>query len=96
MVVTAAEPTAEMGVIQDRVGTPFRCTVQAPQKLLPQPNLVPFKSSTSRSTQSKGICGSAERLCALPLTWIVNCTLPPKLYGQSARGSKAKSRFILA
>ena len=74
MVVTDAEPTAAMGVTQERVGTPFKCTVQAPQKLLPQPNLVPFKSSTSRSTHSNGICGSASSACAFPLTWIVYCT----------------------
>src|SRR3984957_4796179 len=96
MVVIGAVPTDDTCVTQDRTGALFKCTVQAPQKLLPQPNLVPFKSSKSRSTQSNGICGSASTSRALPLIRSVNSEVIPssEFYGQSARGSKLKSRFI--
>ena len=44
---------------QERTATPPRCTVQAPQSPLPQPNLVPVRPSSSRMTQSSGIDGIA-------------------------------------
>ena len=43
------------GSTQERVAVPSRCTVHAPHTAMPQPNLVPVMSSTSRSTQSSGI-----------------------------------------
>ena len=39
MVATAAPPTVEIGVRQERVASPSRWTVQAPQSPTPQPNL---------------------------------------------------------
>src|SRR6266568_4079296 len=41
---------------------------QAPHWAMPQPNLGPFTSSTSRNTQSRGISGSTSALRFLPLT----------------------------
>src|SRR5882724_9441831 len=35
---------------------------------MPQPNLGPFTSSTSRNTHNRGISGSTSTLCFLPLT----------------------------
>jgi hypothetical protein len=46
-----------MGVMQERVASPLMCTVQAPHKAIPHPNLVPVMFRTSRSTQSNGISG---------------------------------------
>src|SRR6185369_4584803 len=45
---------------------PSTCTVQAPHRPCPQPNLVPVKPSSSRITQSSGVPGSAWALTALP------------------------------
>src|SRR5215470_771242 len=67
MVVTLFPATLEIGVPQERVGTPLICTVHAPQSCRPQPNLVPVKLNVSRSTQSNGICGETSTLCRFPL-----------------------------
>jgi hypothetical protein len=44
--------------------------VQAPHRPEPQPNFVPVSFNCSRTTQSKGVSGSASTLDVLPL--IVN------------------------
>ena len=71
MVVTFLSPTAEIGVTHDLVATPSIWTLQAPHWAIPQPNLVPVMPRTSRSTQSRGIVGSAFTSLAWPLTLIV-------------------------
>ena len=58
-------------VMQERIGAPSICTVQAPHSAMPQPNLVPVMPSTSRSTQSSGVSPSTSTLCVLPLTLMV-------------------------
>ena len=55
MVVTVRSPTALTGSTHDRAGPSPTCTVQAPHWAMPQPNLVPVRPSTSRSTQSSGM-----------------------------------------
>src|SRR6185436_9679201 len=57
-------------------GSPFRCTVHAPQSAAPQPNLVPVMPSVSRSTQSSGVFGSTLTCLALPLTVRLIMNLP--------------------
>ena len=42
----------------ERIGLPSICTVQAPHCAMPQPNFVPVRPTTSRSTQSSGVSGS--------------------------------------
>src|SRR2546427_8696865 len=64
----AAAPTV---VEQERAGSPFRCTVQAPQSAMPQPYLVPVMSRWSRSTHKRGVSGSASVCMRLPLTFRV-------------------------
>src|SRR5690606_42073759 len=62
-----------MGVLQERMGLPLTCTVQAPQSAMPQPNLVPVSFSSSRSTQSNGVSGSTSsnnRSCPLIIIFI--------------------------
>ena len=71
MVATAAAPTAETGVKQERTALPSRWTVHAPQSPAPQPNLLPFKSSSSRSTQRSGVSPSTSTVCFAPFTSIV-------------------------
>jgi hypothetical protein len=70
MVVIADVPMLSIGVTQERMATPSRCTVQAPHSAMPQPNFVPVMPSTSRNTQSSGVSPSTSRLCVLPLTLI--------------------------
>jgi hypothetical protein len=66
MVVTCFGPTVDTGFMPARVGTPLRCTVQAPQ-----PNLVPTRPSVSRSTQSSGVSGVTSMLRVSPLMFSV-------------------------
>src|SRR4030088_232705 len=62
--VTICLPAAvAMEVWQERVAAPSTWTVQAPQSPIPQPYFVPVMLSRSRSTQSKGISGSASTVC---------------------------------
>src|SRR5262245_21713331 len=63
MVVMRAWPTLETGTWHERVGSPSRCTVQAPHWATPQPYLVPVNPSASRSTQRSGMSAgtSADR-----------------------------------
>ena len=74
MVVIFFPPTADTGVTHERVGVPSRCTVQAPHSAMPQPNLVPVRPTTSRSTQSKGISGDTSTVWSLPLIFNVTMT----------------------
>src|SRR5262245_41441063 len=77
MVVMSAPATADTGVTHERVATPFTCTVQAPQCAPPQPNLVPFMSNTSRSTQSSGISLGTSTVVDFPLTLNVTGMIGP-------------------
>src|SRR5437868_8213420 len=60
--------TPETGVWQDRMALPFRCTVHAPQKPMPQPNLVPFMSRVSLNTHRRGISAGASTVVDFPLS----------------------------
>ena len=55
------------GVMQERVGRPSTCTVQAPHMPMPQPNLVPVRPTSSRITHSSGVSSSASTVTARPL-----------------------------
>src|SRR5262245_21721033 len=79
MVVMSAPATADTGVTHERVATPFTCTVQAPQCAPPRPNLVPFMSRTSRSTQSSGISFGTSTVVGFPLTLNVTGIVGPFL-----------------
>src|SRR5271154_1354367 len=68
MVVTDLPFASLIAVTQDRMASPSRCTVQAPQAATPQPNFVPVSPRTSRRYQSTGIDGSPSNDCAWPLT----------------------------
>ena len=46
MVVTCLPATDAKGVTQERTAMPSTCTVQAPQRAMPQPNLVPGRPAT--------------------------------------------------
>ena len=68
----APSASADTGVKHERIGAPSTCTVQAPHKLMPQPNFVPLSSSSSRNTQSNGVFGSTSTLRLSPFTFKVN------------------------
>src|SRR5262249_15733220 len=74
---------ADSGVWQERVACPFKCTVHAPHRDMPQPYLVPVMLRWSRSTHSRGVSGSASTGIFLPLTVRVTmgkpCGSPPLL-----------------
>src|SRR6478672_6588349 len=67
MVVIFLPAASAAGVLQERTGLPSTCTVQAPQRAIPHPNLVPVRPRVSRRTQSSGVEGSASTLRAWPL-----------------------------
>src|SRR5213596_3548837 len=72
MVVIAPPAAAATVVWHERTALPRRCTVHAPHWPRPQPNLVPRRSSTSRSTQSSGMSAGTSTVKDLPLTLSVN------------------------
>src|SRR5260370_28395200 len=78
IVVISAPTTAPTGTTHDRIASPFRCTVQAPQSAAPQPNLVPVSPRTSRRYQRTGISGSPsnERSTPFTLNWIIESPPP--------------------
>src|SRR3954463_4077505 len=61
-------PAASLSEVwQDRTASPFRCTVQAPQRPAPQPNFVPVICNCSRMTQSSGVSLDASTDIFRPL-----------------------------
>src|SRR2546425_12352415 len=82
MVVICLLAAALTLVEQERAGSPFRCTVQAPQSAMPQPYLVPVMLRRSRSTHRSGVSGSASTCMRLPLTFRV--IIEELLKGKSA------------
>src|SRR5688572_19429693 len=90
MVVIFASPTEETGVTQERTGLPLMCTVQAPHRPMPQPNLAPFSSSSSRSTQSSGVSASTSTVRCSPLTLMVWLM---RYLGMRGRFARAKPNF---
>src|SRR6266851_10418742 len=71
IVVIALPAAALTGVTQERIAWPPRCTVQAPQSAIPQPNFVPVMPSTSRNTHKRGVSPSTSTVRSIPLTLIV-------------------------
>src|SRR5882672_790549 len=68
MVVISAPPTSFMAVVQERMASPFWCTVHAPQSDIPQPNFVPVSPATSRRYHSSGMSGSPSNVLSFPFT----------------------------
>src|SRR6267143_4225695 len=60
MVVIFLPAAWDAGVKHERIGAPSKCTVQAPQSAMPQPNLVPVMPRWSRSTHNNGVSGAAS------------------------------------
>ncbi|MNT33730.1 hypothetical protein D3C72_1696720 [compost metagenome] len=60
IVVMLCPATAATGNWQERTATPSRCTVQAPHRPMPQPNLVPVSFKWSRNTHNKGMEGDVS------------------------------------
>src|SRR5438552_19003164 len=67
MVVTFLPWAAEIGVTHERIGAPSRCTVHAPHRAMPQPNLVPVSPSSSRSVHKSGVSSGTSTSTRLPL-----------------------------
>src|SRR5262245_20972507 len=68
MVVIAAPVMSLIALTQDRIASPFLCTVQAPHSAMPQPNFAPVSFNSSRRYQSNGISGSPSNERSIPLT----------------------------
>src|SRR5262249_39274834 len=81
-----------------------RCTVQAPQRATPQPNLVPFMPRRSRKTHSNGMSGDASPVGESTLifngtmidlhSWMTSMSTRPisdKVYHRAALRGRANS-----
>src|ERR1700704_150411 len=77
MVVIFFPATAATGVTHERIGCPSSCTVQAPQSAIPQPNLVPVRPTTSRSTHKTGMSAGTSTVTSRPLMFRVAMTDSP-------------------
>src|SRR5271170_5022759 len=66
MVVIFFPATLEIGVMHERAASPLICTLHAPQSAIPHPNFVPVIFNVSRSTHSRGICGSSSTVVDFP------------------------------
>src|SRR5438445_4651996 len=71
MVVIFLPVAAATGVTHERIGCPSSCTVQAPQSAIPQPNLVPVRPTTSRSTHRIGMSAGTSTVTSRPLMFRV-------------------------
>src|SRR5262249_6075177 len=59
---------SETWVWHENARLPSICTIQAPHRPVPQPNLVPVSFSPSRITHNNGVAGGASVDAALPFT----------------------------
>jgi len=94
MVVMAWPTAALAGITQDRLGMPSKCTVHAPQRATPQPNLVPFVPSTSRKTHSSGMSGGTSSFWDFPLILSVTIVLASRYCARFVR--IARNRFLVS
>src|SRR5215470_9556648 len=81
-VITCLLATVDTGVWQERTARPSRWTVHAPHRPAPQPNLVPFRLSTSRITQSNGMSAGTSTVADFPLTVKVKAILETPQLGR--------------
>src|SRR5450830_1787521 len=97
MVRTERPASALAGTTQERMATPSTSTVQAPQDATPQPNLVPVRPSSSRSTHSRGMSGGASNSVSWSLTrsFMVSPAFLGAWGGLGGGGVAAKSHFVL-
>src|SRR5258707_11790046 len=68
MVVTALPATCDTWVWHEKARLPSMCTMQAPHRPVPHPNLVPVSFNPSRITHNNGVSRGASLDAALPLT----------------------------
>src|SRR5215471_11121968 len=87
MVTTCFPATSDIAMLQERIASPLRCTVQAPQSATPQPNFVPVRPSSSRKYHMRGIDGSPSNVRPCPLT--VTLTIRPSAGGSFASRAAA-------
>src|SRR5262249_20161537 len=93
MVTMFFPATSDIGMLQERIASPLRCTVQAPQSATPQPNFVPVKPSSSRKYHMSGIDGSPSNVRSCPLT--VTLTIRPSAGGSfSSRAAASQLRDV--
>src|SRR5262249_52164586 len=70
-VVTGRLPTAESGVIHERVSTPLIRTEQEPHWPRPQPNRGPLRFKSLDRTYNSGVSGAADTVRTCSFTRIL-------------------------
>src|SRR5262249_5931969 len=89
IVVTDLPAISETWVWHENARLPSICTMQAPHKPVPQPNLVPVSFSPSRITHNNGVAGGASVDAALPFTVklvVIVSSLPDRRRKRDVRG----------
>src|SRR4029077_10514800 len=73
IVVTDLPAISESWIWQENARAPSICTMHAPHRPVPQPNLVPVSLRPSRITHNNGVVGGAPVAAGLPFTvkWTV-------------------------
>src|SRR5262249_32048746 len=68
IVVICLPATCPTGVWHEKARLPSMCTMQAPHRPVPQPNLVPVSLSSSRITHSRVVDGGSADWLLFPVT----------------------------
>src|SRR5262249_34792459 len=68
IVVTDLPAISDIWVWHENARLPSICTMQAPHRPVPQPNLVPVSLRSSRITHNNGVVGGASVDATLPFT----------------------------
>src|SRR3977135_1722317 len=87
MVVLFLPAAALSEVWQARSAPPFKCTVQAPHRPAPQPNLVPVICNCSRMAQSSGVSPAASTDTLRPLMLRLGISLPLPVHDAAYGGN---------
>ena len=90
MVVMRLPTAADAGSWHAFIGCPSTWMVQAPQRAIPHPYLVPVSPILSRKTQRSGVSGSTSTVSGLLLMFKVSCMNAFPLNPQ--RGLKCRTR----
>src|SRR5512132_4031120 len=95
MVVTDLPTISDTCVWHENARLPSMCTMQAPHRPVPQPNLVPVSLRPSRSTHSNGVAGGASVDAAVPFT-MKSVAMVSSLRIDSEQRGRGEGRLLFA
>src|SRR5436190_8095360 len=88
-IVVISFPTTELrGTMHERAAAPSTCTVHAPHKAAPHPNLVPVIPKMSRSAQSSGMSSGPSTWTRRPLIFIAGMPCLHRSFRRTVRARR--------